>query len=1353
MSTVFVDLIKIIVLGGNYVKDYYIGLDIGTDSVGWAAVDESYNLLKFNQKAMWGVHLFDESDTAQDRRAFRASRRRLARRKERLSLLEMLFGNEIGKIDPAFFQKLRESNLYPEDKTVKTPYSVFSEKGYTDIEYHNQYPTIYHLRRELIENTEKHDVRLVFLAVHHIIKHRGHFLFDSLDVDGIKDFNSVFEVMTNYINDNYLEDEDKKLVCSDTYRLSEVLKNKRLSKTAKSAELAALFGVTKKEKQLYSVFSLLGGATVKLATLFDDETLKEAEKASVCFSGKFADDEEKYEDILGERFELLSVVKAVYDWGLLADIMDNEQYISCAKAKIYDEHKADLALLKKYIKTCCPGLYNDVFRRNEKSLKNYTAYSGCSKIGGKKSSVEKRCNRQEFCDYLNKTLPKCDNAEYAEMFEKIKLGTFMPKQTTSDNSVVPMQLQLAELKAILKNAEGYLPFLKARDASGLSVSEKIIKIFEYRIPYYVGPLNSHSDRAWLVRSDEKIYPWNFENVVDTEKTAEKFIENLTGKCSYLPECDVIPKYSVLYSKFCVLNELNNLKIDAEPISVELKQRIFNDLFLKQYKVKGTAVKKYLKAVLNKDVEITGIDGDFKSSMKSYLDLCKYGLSVDEMEEIIKAITIFGDDKKLLKKRIESKFSERLDFEKIKKISSLKYTGWSRLSREFLTEIESAYMNTEKENSGEVMNIITAMWETNDNLMQLLYSEDFDFLNKVAQYNKGKTEKTLKEAVSELYVSPKIKRPIYRSMLIVREIVKIMGHEPKKIFVEVAKGPTEEQRNKRTKSRKDKLVELYKACKMQSSELYKSLLEKDDEKLRSDKLYLYYTQMGKCMYTGERINLDLLLSDNSRYDIDHIYPRSKIKDDSLTNRVLVNKVQNSQKTDIYPISKDVRDKMQPMWKALLDKELITKEKYFRLTRSSRLTDEELSAFISRQLVETRQSTKAVAKLLEEVFDKEKTEVVYVKASLASEFRKENDLLKCREVNDFHHAKDAYLNVVVGNVYNVRFTHDKRNFIAGLQRDGKDSISLNTMYSYDVPGAWKTFGKNNSFDVVKRIMNKNNVLYTRYAFKQRGGLFDQNPLKKGLAQVSLKKDSPRSDTEKYGGYAKPAACCFSFVKYINEKGKEARALIPIDLYREKEYRENPVKYLEEVCRLSNVEVLIPYVKYNSCISVDGFRMHISSKSGGGTALVCKPGMQLVLGYKYEKYIRCIMKYLTRFKNRPVNDFDGLTAEMNIELFDLLVEKMLKTILCKKFSDIGTKVLKGRERFVELSVGEQCTVISEILKILHANVLTGDLRLIGGAGQAGMVTISSTISEIRKVKSIKLIDQSVTGLFEKEIELLKK
>lgn len=37
----------------KYYEDYYLGLDIGTNSVGWAVTDPQYNICKFNQKSMW----------------------------------------------------------------------------------------------------------------------------------------------------------------------------------------------------------------------------------------------------------------------------------------------------------------------------------------------------------------------------------------------------------------------------------------------------------------------------------------------------------------------------------------------------------------------------------------------------------------------------------------------------------------------------------------------------------------------------------------------------------------------------------------------------------------------------------------------------------------------------------------------------------------------------------------------------------------------------------------------------------------------------------------------------------------------------------------------------------------------------------------------------------------------------------------------------------------------------------------------------------------------------------------------------------------------------------------------------
>ena len=44
-------------------KEYYLGLDIGTDSVGWAVTDPEYHVLRRKGKALWGVRLFDAANT------------------------------------------------------------------------------------------------------------------------------------------------------------------------------------------------------------------------------------------------------------------------------------------------------------------------------------------------------------------------------------------------------------------------------------------------------------------------------------------------------------------------------------------------------------------------------------------------------------------------------------------------------------------------------------------------------------------------------------------------------------------------------------------------------------------------------------------------------------------------------------------------------------------------------------------------------------------------------------------------------------------------------------------------------------------------------------------------------------------------------------------------------------------------------------------------------------------------------------------------------------------------------------------------------------------------------------------
>ena len=217
-------------------------------------------------------------------------------------------------------------------------------------------------------------------------------------------------------------------------------------------------------------------------------------------------------------------------------------------------------------------------------------------------------------------------------------------------------------------------------------------------------------------------------------------------------------------------------------------------------------------------------------------------------------------------------------------------------------------------------------------MQLL-SKQYTFQNAIEEcnaLNAGEIKSVDYDSlVRDLYTSPANKRAIWQTIQITEEIKKVMKGAPDKIFIEMARG--EEKEKKRTQSRKDRLMERYAACESDVREWTKELDRWNERDFNSMKLYLYYTQMGRCMYTGEPIDLDALMSGNSKWDRDHIYPQSKIKDDSIDNLVLVNKTENAKKSNGL-LSLEVQKKQREFWQELLEGGFISKKKYDRLTRN-------------------------------------------------------------------------------------------------------------------------------------------------------------------------------------------------------------------------------------------------------------------------------------------------------------------------------------------------------------------------------------------------------------------------------------
>jgi CRISPR-associated endonuclease Csn1 len=89
----------------------YLGLDMGTNSVGWAVTNENYELLRGKGKDLWGSRLFDAAETSVERRLHRTARRNGQRQKARINFLIECFYDEIIKLDSGFFVRLKESKL------------------------------------------------------------------------------------------------------------------------------------------------------------------------------------------------------------------------------------------------------------------------------------------------------------------------------------------------------------------------------------------------------------------------------------------------------------------------------------------------------------------------------------------------------------------------------------------------------------------------------------------------------------------------------------------------------------------------------------------------------------------------------------------------------------------------------------------------------------------------------------------------------------------------------------------------------------------------------------------------------------------------------------------------------------------------------------------------------------------------------------------------------------------------------------------------------------------------------------------------------------------------------------------
>lgn len=1351
---------------------YYLGLDVGTDSVGYAAVSPQYDLLKYRGKTAWGTTLFDEAALNTDRRAFRTARRRLDRRQQRVVILQELFASEIAKVDPRFFIRLQES--WKLRSEAEDAFPVFVDEGYTDQDYYKQYPTIHHLIAELMNSAEPHDVRLVYLACAWLVAHRGHFL-SNISVDNIaqiKDLTAAYDAFFDWFTENEYGEPWRR---GGANEVGAILKARK-GVTRKTAELAVLLFEDGKAPKLgteefpfsrASLIKLLAGGKSALNDLFCTEEYEDAEIKSFSLDM----DEEKFtalEGILGERYGLVAALRAIFDWAVLNDLLGDAASISASKVQIFEQHKKDLRFLKDLIRAHAPEKYDEVFR--EVGKKNYPAYARHTDEAN--AAENKLANKEDFSKFIlgivkNIKPAPDEQALYDDMLARLDLRTFLPKQKDPDNRVIPHQLYLYELNAILKNASAYLPFLNEKDADGLTAGEKIVSIFTFRVPYYVGPLNPYfapgtkeSRRPWIVRrGDQPIRPWNFDALVDKDASEEAFIKRMTNTCTYLPDQPVLPKDSLMYHKFTVLNEINNLKINGERISVELKQRIYNDLFLQKKKVTRKRLVDFLieRNVIERGQEsaVSGVDETIKSDLVpqiAFRRLLESGAITEADAERMIERAAYAEDKTRFAKWLESSYP-KLSSEDRKYICTVRVKDFGRLSAEFLNGMTAVDGTT-----GEVMTILAALWDTQMNLNELLFSDRFTFKEELEKRQKeyfAGHSVTLDERLDEMRLSNAVRRTVYRTLAVARDVEKAFG-APKKIFIETARGGLPEQKGKRTVSRKDQILELYAKCRDEDVRYLKEQLDamgvEADNRLQGDKLFLYFMQLGKCLYTGKSIDIEKLGS--GAYNIEHIYPQSVVKDDSiLNNEILVDSEANGQKSDTYPVSADIQSARMSLWLLLKKNDLMSDEKFRRLTRTTPFSADERMGFISRQLTETSQAAKAIAEILKEKYPE--AEIVYCKAGLVSEFRNEFDIWKSRLYNDLHHAVDAYLNAVTGNVYNMRFT--KRWFDPSVQY----SVKAKTLFTNTVKCGGETVwnGESDLNKVKKIAVDHRTINFTKFAYIKKGGFFDQMPV---AAAPGLKERKKGMPTEVYGGYNKPGVAFFIPVKYVRSKKSEilitsvevmfAGKVLADEAYALDYLKERVEKITGKPADSVSLPMGLRPWKVNTMLSLDGFRVCIAGSSNAGKGIIPQPFMPFITDPKWIRYLKKIEAFVEKIsKNENYvykEIFDHVSPAENLELYDLYVGKLRGSVYAKRMNNPVDTLIAGREKFAALEIKEQCRAIANIHQVFGRISGGCDLTAIGGKGKAAAtVSFSSAVSNWKKNYSdVRLLDVSPSGLWEK-------
>ncbi|VTS28147.1 CRISPR-associated protein Cas9/Csn1, subtype II/NMEMI [Streptococcus pseudoporcinus] len=611
---------------------------------------------------------------------------------------------------------------------------------------------------------------------------------------------------------------------------------------------------------------------------------------------------------------------------------------------------------------------------------------------------------------------------------------------------------------------------------------------------------------------------------------------------------------------------------------------------------------------------------------------------------------------------------------------------------------------DKASGKTILDFLKADDFANRNFIQLINDSSLDFEKLIDDAQKKAIKReSLTEAVANLAGSPAIKKGILQSLKVVDEIVKVMGHEPDNIVIEMAReNQTTAQGLKNARQRLKKIKDVHKKTESR-------ILEDNSERitnltLQDNRLYLYLLQDGKDMYTGQ----DLDINNLSQYDIDHIIPQSFIKDNSIDNLVLTTQKANRGKSDNVPSIEVVRDMKDRVWRRQLANGAISRQKFDHLTKAERggLADSDKASFLRRQLVETRQITKHVAQLLDSRFNSESNQnkklarnvkIITLKSKIVSDFRKDFGLYKLREVNNYHHAHDAYLNAVVGTALIKKYPKLEAEFVYGdykhfdlvklisksdpslgkatakvffysnIMNFFKEEISLadgtlmkRPIIETNTETGEVVWNKVKDFKTIRKVLSYPQVNIVKKTEIQSGAFSKESVLSKGNSDKLIERKKGW-DPKKYGGFDSPNTAYSIFVVAKVAKGKAqklktVKEIVGITIMEQAEYEKDNIAFLEKKGYHDIQEkLLIKLPKYSLFELENGRRRLLAS------ANEFQKGNELALSGKYMKFLYLASRYDKLSSKIESEQQKKLFVEQRLHYFDEILDIVVKHATC--------------------------------------------------------------------------------------------